>query len=66
VPASAATLPLVDGELASTATNAQVAELVDDLLVFQTDTRHTMMGFVAVLAVVAAAALAIALVLLFR
>ncbi len=66
VPASVETLPLVDGELASTATNAQVAELVDDLLVFQADTRHTMMGFVAVLAVVAAAALAIALVLLFR
>jgi hypothetical protein len=66
VPASTETLPLVDGELASTATNAQVAELVDDLLVFQADTRHTMMGFVAVLAVVAAAALAIALVLLFR
>ena len=66
LPATSNAMPLVDGELAGTATNAQVAELVDDLLVFQADTRHTMMGFVAVLAVVASAALAIALVLLFR
>ncbi len=56
----------VEGEIVGAATNAQVAELVDDLLVFQAETRHTMMGFVAVLGVVAAAALAIALVLLFR
>lgn len=48
------------------ASNAHVAELVDDLLVFQADTRTTMMGFAAVLGVVAAAALAIALVLLIR
>lgn len=66
VPVTSDALPLMGGDLAGTATNAQVAELVDDLLVFQADTRHTMMGFVAVLAVVAAAALAIALVLLFR
>lgn len=55
-----------DNEVASVATNAQVADLVDDLLVFQAETRHTMMGLLAVLGVVAAAALAIALVLLFR
>ncbi|MEO6566589.1 MAG: hypothetical protein ABIO63_11210 [Casimicrobiaceae bacterium] len=66
VQASEETLARVAGEPPGTATNAQVAELVDDLLVFQADTRHTMMGLVSVLAVVAAAALAIALVLLFR
>lgn len=48
------------------ATNAQVAELVDDMLVFQSDTRNTMLGLVGVLAVVAIAALVIGLGIFFR
>jgi hypothetical protein len=48
------------------ATNAQVAELMDDMLVFQSDTRHTMFGLVCVLAIVALAALAIGLAIFFR
>lgn len=59
-------LPHGDVELASVATNAQVADLVDDLLVFQAETRNTMMGVLAVLGVVAITSLAIAVVLLFR
>jgi hypothetical protein len=48
------------------ATNAQVAELMDDMLVFQSDTRTTMFGFVCVLAIVALAALAIGVSLFYR
>ena len=48
------------------ATNAQVAELMDDMLVFQSDTRHTMFGLVCVLAIVALAALALGLGVFFR
>ena len=48
------------------ATNAQVAELVDDMLEFQSDTRTTMFGLVCVLAIVALAALAIGLAVFFR
>lgn len=48
------------------ATNAQVAELVDDMLVFQSDTRNTMFGLVCVLGVVAIAALLIGLGIFFR
>ena len=59
-------LPHGDIEMASVATNAQVADLVDDLLVFQAETRNTMMGVLAVLGVVAVTSLAIAVVLLFR
>ncbi len=55
-----------DGEIVSVATNAQVADLVDDLLVFQAETRNTMLGVLAVLGVVALTSLAIAVVLLFR
>ena len=47
-------------------TDAHVADLVDDMLVFQSDTRNTMFGLVSVVAVVAIAALAIALALFFR
>jgi hypothetical protein len=56
----------VEGEIVGAATNAQVAELVDDLLVFQAETRNTMIGVLAVLGVVALTSLAIAVVLLFR
>ena len=48
------------------ATNAQVAELVDDMLVFQSDTRNTMFGLLCVLGVVAIAALVIGLGIFFR
>ena len=48
------------------ATNAQVAELVDDMLEFQSDTRNIVFGLLAVLAIVALAALAIGLALYFR
>lgn len=65
-PLGPAALPLGDVEVASVATNAQVADLVDDLLVFQAETRNTMLGVLAVLGVVAVTSLAIAVVLLFR
>ena len=48
------------------ATNAQVAELMDDMLVFQSDTRHTMFGLVLVMGIVALAALALAIGIFFR
>jgi len=48
------------------ATNAQVAELMDDMLVFQSDTRHTMFGLVLVMAIVALAALALGIGSYFR
>jgi hypothetical protein len=48
------------------AANPQVAELVDDMLVFQSDTRNTMFGLVCVLGVVAIAALVIGLGIFFR
>ncbi len=50
----------------SPATNAQVAELMDDMLVFQSDTRHTMFGLLLVLAIVATGALAMGIALFFR
>jgi len=50
----------------SMATNAQVAELVDDLLVFQSETRNTLYAMVAIIGVVAVLTLVFGLVLLFR
>ena len=50
----------------SVATNAQVAELMDEMLVFQSDTRTSMFGLVCVLAIVALAALVIGIALFFR
>jgi hypothetical protein len=50
----------------SMATNAQVAELVDDLLVFQSETRNTLYAVVAFVGVVVLLALVFSLVLLFR
>jgi hypothetical protein len=55
-----------DPVLPVAATNAQVAELMDDMLVFQSDTRNMMFGLLSVLAIVAIAALAIGLALYFR
>jgi hypothetical protein len=50
----------------SMATNAQVAELVDDLLVFQSETRNMLYAMVAVVAVAVVLALVFGLVQLFR
>jgi len=50
----------------SMATNAQVAELVDDLLVFQGETRNTLYAMVAIVGVVVVLTLVFGLVLLFR
>jgi len=52
--------------LESMATNAQVAELVDDLLVFQSETRNTLYAMVAIVGVVVVLTLVFGLVLLFR
>jgi hypothetical protein len=48
------------------ATNAQVAELMDDMLIFQSDTRTTIFGLVSVIGVVAIAALVIGIGVYFR
>jgi len=78
VPPAAATMPAGEGSAEGTAiisessapmalaTNAQVAELMDDMLVFQSDTRNTMFGLICILAIVALAALALGVTLLFR
>lgn len=50
----------------SMATNAQVAELVDDLLVFQSETRNMLYAIVAVVAVAVVLALVVGLVQLVR
>jgi|SRR5689334_10136899 len=50
----------------SAATSTQVAELMDDMLVFQSDTRNTMFGLVCVIGILALAALAIGLGVFFR
>ena len=65
-PSSEAKAVSVDLPPVAVATNAQVAELMDDMLVFQSDTRTTMFGFVCVLAIVALAALAIGVSLFYR
>ena len=51
---------------APTATYAQVAELVDDLLAFQSETRYTLYALVAIAGAVAFLALVFGLMLLFR
>ena len=67
LPTASAAAPVADASAAySPATNAQVAELMDDMLVFQSDTRNTMFGLVCVLGIVALAALAISLAIFFR
>lgn len=52
--------------LESMATNAQVAELVDDLLVFQSETRNTLYALIAVVSVVVVLALVFGLAILLR
>ena len=68
VPSAASSAMTVSAEVptVAVATNAQVAELMDDMLVFQSDTRNTMFGLVCVLGVVALASLAIGLAVYFR
>jgi hypothetical protein len=50
----------------SVATNAQVAELIDDLLVFHGETKNTMFAMMCILGIIAVAALIIGLVLFQR
>jgi hypothetical protein len=50
----------------SLATNAQVAELIDDLLVFHGETKHTLFALMGILGIIAVAALVIGLVLFQR
>ena len=50
----------------SVATNAQVAELVDDLLVFQSETRNTLYALMWVVGIVAALALVFGIVIVYR
>jgi hypothetical protein len=50
----------------SLATNAQVAELIDDLLVFHGETKHTMFAMMCILGIIAVAALLIGLTLFQR
>jgi hypothetical protein len=61
--------PHEGGELADdllVATNAQVAELADDLLVFQSETKHTLTAVVSVIAVIGVLLLLVNIVLLVR
>ena len=66
VAASSASHPADEPLPPSAATNVQVAELMDDMLVFQSDTRNAMFGLVSIIAIVAVAALAIGLAVFFR
>lgn len=71
VPTAAPAAPVADAApedppLPAPATNAQVAELMDDMLVFQSDTRHTMFGVLLVLGIVAVAALLVGIAVFFR
>ncbi len=50
----------------SVATNVQVAELMDDLLVFHGETKHTLLALMIILGILAVAALVIGLVLFQR
>ena len=60
-------LPAAAPEAVSTVpVSARIADLADDMLVFQSDTRNTMFGLVCVLAIVALAALALAVALFLR
>lgn len=53
-------------DVPSVATNAQVAELIDDLLVFHGETKHTLYALIGILGIIAIAALVIGLVLFQR
>jgi hypothetical protein len=50
----------------SVATNAQVAELVDDLLVFQSETQNTLYALMWVVGIVAALALVFGIAIVYR
>ena len=50
----------------SVATNAQVAELVDDLLVFQSETRNTLYALMWVVGIVAVLALVFGIAIIYR
>jgi hypothetical protein len=66
VPIGSGTGGALDAAPAVSANDARIADLADDLLVFQSDTRNSMFGLVCVIAVVAVAALVIGLAQLFR
>jgi len=61
-----ATLPHESVPVESVATNAQVAELVDDLLVFQSETRNTLYALMWVVGIVAVLALVFGIYIVFR
>jgi hypothetical protein len=63
---SAAGLVADPASPAAPATNAQMAELLDDMLMFQSDARTTMFGLVCVIGVIAVAALVIGIAIYFR
>ena len=50
----------------SVATNVQVAELVDDLLVFQSETRNTLYALMWVVGIVAVLALVFGIAIVYR
>ena len=61
-----AALPHESVPVESVATNAQVAELVDDLLVFQSETRNTLYALMWVVGIVAVLALVFGIFIVFR
>jgi len=64
--APALALPHETVPVESVATNAQVAELVDDLLVFQSETRNTLYALMWVVGIVAVLALVFGIAIVFR
>ena len=65
-PAQPLALPHETVPVESVATNAQVAELVDDLLVFQSETRNTLYALMWVVGIVAVLALVFGIVIFYR
>jgi hypothetical protein len=66
VPGQPDALPHDTVPVESVATNAQVAELVDDLLVFQSETRNTLYALMWVVGIVAALALVFGIAIIYR
>ena len=66
VPGQPDALPHEAVPVESVATNAQVAELVDDLLVFQSETRNTLYALMWVVGIVAALALVFGIAIIYR
>jgi hypothetical protein len=68
LPSEAPSSPALPHEVPveSVATNAQVAELVDDLLVFQSETQNTLYALMWVVGIVAALALVFGIAIVYR